>query len=87
MGSSIKAWMVPQHKQPNGYEAALIDAGFLTPVLAKHRKVFNVGEECVTLDGENRTFLQSETHDLNDEEVRNAQEREFPEEYQLSSDS
>ena len=22
------------------YEAALVDAGFLTPVLAKHRKVF-----------------------------------------------
>lgn len=24
----------------NSYEAALIDAGFLTPILAKHRKVF-----------------------------------------------
>ena len=27
-------------EESDGYEAALIDAGFLTPVLAKHRYVF-----------------------------------------------
>ena len=53
-------------KESDGYEAALIDAGFLTPVLAKHRKVFDAGEEWVTLEEENRAFLPSETHDLND---------------------
>ena len=52
MGSNFDAWMVPQHKQPCNavevnvvcnesevYEAALIDAGFLMPVLVKHRNV------------------------------------------------
>ena len=27
-------------EESDGYEAGLIDAGFLTPVLAKHQKVF-----------------------------------------------
>ena len=40
--------------------------------------VFDASEEWVTPEEENRAFLSSEPHDLNDE-VRKAQEKEFPE--------
>ena len=49
--------------------------------------VFDAGEEWVSLEDENRGFLPSETYDLNDQEVRKAQQVEFPEEYQHSADS
>ena len=59
-------------EESDGYEAVLIDAGFLTLVLAKHRKVFDSSREWLTREKENLAFLPSETHDLNDEEVRKA---------------
>ena len=48
--------------------------------------MYDANKEWVILKEENRAFLPSETHDLNDEEVRRAQERESLEEYQLSFD-
>ena len=40
----------------------------------------------MTIVEKNKAFIPFETHYLNDDEVKKAQEKEFPEEYQLSSD-
>ena len=92
--------MFAMSEESDSYETALIDAGYLTPVLAKNRKVFDesgklpaanlpkikieialfdASEKWVTLEEKNQALLLSKTHDLNDEEVRKALEREFPE--------
>ena len=65
-----------------------IRADMLSRITEHEVAVFDASEEWVTLEDENtgHAFLPSETHGLNDPEVKEAQKNEFPEEFELAAD-